>query len=345
MKIFNYSKFILFAIFVFFGFNSLFISKVYALDYTYDSIWAGRSSSSSSAFSINANSMINGSTQYYTPMAAKQDYLLVSYCASGKVTAVFSDSGQLGNQPYFIDSKTSCSAYGTSGTVYYSYFPVKYWNYTDNNNFAYIDTGTSYFRNWESYSVRVAFYGIQNVSGLDLSMAILANLESTEDKDYNSILNEIKNNQKNYTEELEQVQGSINQANGKLDDVNDNLSDLNNNLTNSDSSGASSDAGDFFNGFNTDTFGLTSIITSPLNLIKSITSSSCSSLKLPLPFVNKDLTLPCMNSIYQQYFGSFLTLYQTITFGFVAYWVCVRIFNLVKDFKNPEHDEVEVLDL
>lgn len=136
-----------------------------------------------------------------------------------------------------------------------------------------------------------------------------------------------------------------NQTNQNLEDINDSIGDLNSNITNSDSSGASSEAGDFFSGFNTDTFGLTSIITSPLNLIGSITSSSCSPLGLPLPYVNKSLTLPCMSSIYQKHFGSFLSLYQTITFGIVAYWVCVRIFNLVKDFKNPEHDQIEVLDL
>ena len=138
-----------------------------------------------------------------------------------------------------------------------------------------------------------------------------------------------------------QNQTIINQNN----QTNQNLENINDSLTNSDSSGASSDAENFFSGFNTDTFGLTSIITSPLNLIGSITGSSCSPLGLPLPYVNKSLTLPCMSSIYQKHFGSFLSLYQTITFGIVAYWVCVRIFNLVKDFKNPEHDEIEVLDL
>lgn len=128
-------------------------------------------------------------------------------------------------------------------------------------------------------------------------------------------------------------------------ETNEQLGNLNDNLTNDNVSGATSSAGNFFSGFETDTFGLTSIITAPLTLIQSITNSSCSSLGLPLPYVNKSIHLPCLSSIYQQYFGPFLTLYQTITFGIVAYWVCVRIFALVKDFKNPDHDEVEVLDL
>ena len=134
-------------------------------------------------------------------------------------------------------------------------------------------------------------------------------------------------------------------CNNKLDEQTNSINNLNDSLNNSDSSGATSEASEFFSGFTTDTFGLTSIITAPLNLIGSITSSTCTPLGLPLPYVNKTLELPCMSSIYSQYFGSFFTLYQTITFGIIAYWVCVRIFNLVKDFKNPDHDEIEVLDL
>lgn len=124
----------------------------------------------------------------------------------------------------------------------------------------------------------------------------------------------------------------------KIDAVNDTLKD-------DDTKGAQDSAGGFFNDFTTDTHGLTGIITAPLSLIKSITSSSCSPLVIPLPYVDKDLTLPCMGTIYSNYFGSFLSIYQLITFGIVAYWVCVRTFNLVKDFKNPDHDEIEVLDL
>jgi len=118
-----------------------------------------------------------------------------------------------------------------------------------------------------------------------------------------------------------------------------------NTLKDDNTTEASNEASEFFSGFETDTFGLTSIITAPLNLIGSITSSSCSPLGLEVPFVDSTLNLPCMTSIYERYFGSFLDVYQTITFGIIAYWVCVKIFALVKDFKNPDHDEIEVMDL
>lgn len=138
---------------------------------------------------------------------------------------------------------------------------------------------------------------------------------------------------------------SIEEVQQNIDEVKKQINDLNDSINNSDSSGASSSAGGFFEDFTTDTFGLTAVITAPLNFIKSLTSSSCKPLNIPLPFVDTNLTLPCMSTIYNQYFGGFYTLYQTITTGLIAYWVCVRIFNLVKDFKNPDHDEIEVMDL
>ena len=136
-----------------------------------------------------------------------------------------------------------------------------------------------------------------------------------------------------------------NQTNEKLDGLKDSQDKTNDLLEDDDTDEATNTAGDFFSGFESDTFGLTSIITAPLAIIQSITSSSCNELGLPLPYVNKNLTLPCMGTIYQNTFGNFLTVYQTITFGIVAYWICVRIFNKVKDFKNPEKDEIEVLEL
>lgn len=131
----------------------------------------------------------------------------------------------------------------------------------------------------------------------------------------------------------------------KLDDVNTSINDLNSSINDDDTSSAENQASSFFSNFTTNTHGLTSIITAPLSAIQSITSATCSPLVLPIPFVNQNLSLPCMRQIYVDNFGGFMTLYDTITFGIIAYWVLVRIFTLVKDFKNPEHDEIEVMDL
>lgn len=149
---------------------------------------------------------------------------------------------------------------------------------------------------------------------------------------------------------LQKILSAINQL--KIDEqiqqqkeTNQKLDELKDSITSSNTNESETQANSFFDNFDTDTYGLSDIISMPLTLIKSLTNSTCVSLKLTIPFVNKELNLPCMSSIYSQFFGSFFTLYQTVTFGFVAYWVSVRIFNLVKDFKNPDHDEIEVLDL
>ncbi len=149
---------------------------------------------------------------------------------------------------------------------------------------------------------------------------------------YSSSISGAINNQ---TEEITKGQQETNQQ----------LGDLNDNITNTDTSDANGSANDFFSGFESDDYGLTAIITAPLNFIKSITSSTCSPIGFPLPFVEKRAELPCMSAIYKEHFGSFLTLYQTITFGIVAYWVCVNTLATVRGFKDPDSDRIEVLDL
>ena len=64
-----------------------------------------------------------------------------------------------------------------------------------------------------------------------------------------------------------------------------------------------------------------------------------------MPFVNYPFELPCMSKIYHEHFSDIIKIYQTITTGLIAYWVCVNTFKLVKNFKDPNNDEIEVLDL
>lgn len=135
---------------------------------------------------------------------------------------------------------------------------------------------------------------------------------------------------------------AINNQTGVIKDQTDKINDT---LNNDNVDESLTEADSFFNDFTTNTHGLTGIITAPLNAIQSLTSKTCSPLVLPLPFVDKDLTLPCMREIYVDNFGAFMNLYDVITLGIISYWVMVRIFALVKDFKNPDHDEIEVMDL
>lgn len=151
---------------------------------------------------------------------------------------------------------------------------------------------------------------------------------------------ELKESVNSLTEQIEE-------SNKIQQDTNDIAKDTNDYLKDDDTTGATNEASDFFSGFDDNTHGLTAIITTPLNLIGSITSSQCSPLGLQVPFLesNNTLRLPCLSSIYNEYFGSALSIYQTVTFGLISYWVCVNVLNMVKGFKDPDKDQIEVMDL
>lgn len=193
-------------------------------------------------------------------------------------------------------------------------------NYQDNNN-------------WYNYRLRKS-------SGVFNNLVIVAiSYEVNELGIYTTEIEKIiENSGLASAESVDQVQQTVNQVEQEIQQTQDTI-------TNEDTTGAEDSASGFFNDFTTDTFGLTSIITAPLNAINSLISSTCSPLVLPLPYVDKNLSLPCMSVIYNQYFGAFFSIYQLITTGLISYYVIVRIFNLVKDFKNPDHDEIEVVDL
>lgn len=117
-------------------------------------------------------------------------------------------------------------------------------------------------------------------------------------------------------------------------------------MMDSNTTQAESDASDFFGNFTVeDTGGLSAIITAPLNTIQSLLSSTCTNLVLPLPFVNQNLTLPCMNDIYTTHFGAFFTLYQTIILAIISYRCIRSIFFDIKGFSDPDDDRIEVMDL
>lgn len=119
-----------------------------------------------------------------------------------------------------------------------------------------------------------------------------------------------------------------------------------NEMMNDTTTDAENEAADFFSDFDVpDVGGLSAIITAPLNTIQSLLSNSCSNLVLPLPFVNQNLTLPCLGSIYSQHFGAFFTLYQTIILAIVSYRCIRSIYFDIHGFTDPNDDRIEVMDL
>lgn len=129
----------------------------------------------------------------------------------------------------------------------------------------------------------------------------------------------------------------------KLDDTTSAINDVNNSINNSNVENGTGQG--FFDDFTSQDFGLSQIITIPLNTIQSLTSKSCVPLQVPIPFTNSNLSLPCMTEIYQNKLPTVYNLWKIVSFGIVAYLIAIDIFHIVKGFKDPESDKVEVLDL
>lgn len=116
-------------------------------------------------------------------------------------------------------------------------------------------------------------------------------------------------------------------------------------LTGDNVDGSLSTGNDFFNNFEQGDYGLVDVIKMPLTYIQQVTNGVCTPLSIPLPFVDNNLELPCVSSLFETYFSQFLTVYRIITDGIIAYWVCIWLYKLIMDLQDPEKNNIEVMDL
>lgn len=303
---------------------------------------------------ISSNSSISGQISFTNSVenvsTTTGNFAYVDICTTGYEPTLWITSnslGQLSPSTKWYKVNIACNVNGYKANVYRQIIFIANSEFqgqcsiaggTSRPCSANLSNGRLFSNTDYNVFMRLLHFGI--TEDIPLNDLIFDN-QTTQTTILNDILKSIKSDSSINQQIKENTEKQLEEQKKQLEEqkkTNDTLKDDN-------TQGAQDSAGGFFNDFTTDTHGLTAIITAPLSLITSITSKSCSPLVIPLPYVDKDLTLPCMGAIYSNYFGSFLSIYQVITFGIIAYWVCVRIFNLVKDFKNPDHDEIEVLDL
>ena len=130
-------------------------------------------------------------------------------------------------------------------------------------------------------------------------------------------------------------------TNEELENVNDNLEDLNNNITDEsppNTDGLSGAAGWLPAG------PVDSLINLPLAFFNSISrdlGSSCKPVNLPLPYVNKNLTLPCMSTFYDGIkINSFMDWVGLIASGFILFSYLLKLYKWVDDtltFRENNH--------
>lgn len=225
----------------------------------------------------------------------------------------------------FYKTNISCQYPGSSyqgGRILYIYGKTNHFN---NCGMAgtncYLSYTSSFYTNFSSWTLLNEEYSTSPIS-VDFSST---SMTDTFNNNTNNIINNNNNNFNKVIEENKKRQEYL--ENNKTDKTEEKGSDFIKNFKTSDPK------------------GISSIITLPLNFIKSLTTSSCKPLLLPLPFVTQKLTLPCMINVYRQISSEFLLIYQTITFGIISYLICLRFFFLIKNFKDPNSDKIEVVDL
>jgi len=305
-------------------------------------------------FSSNANShltTINGLTTYdissgvyFTHYAFLFDD---SSLQKGKTYHVeINLYGSLGDG-YFSFSKTNYVFYGSKnggelesiglinfhmdGTGIYRSLVFDFYLHDDFTSFnltTHNPEGTLYYQ--YSGSGKFGWYGFNLTKVADNEDAL---------KDQNNIIigqnSEIIDNQKETNQKLDKVEQAIL---GSSSAITDTIND-----TNVDD--AKGQASDFFVGFQDNDHGLSGVVTAPLEFLQSLTASQCTPLHFELPIVHNEVDLPCMKAIYEEHFGIFFTLWQSITTGLISYHVCINLYKKVRDLQNPKNDRIEVLNL
>ena len=122
------------------------------------------------------------------------------------------------------------------------------------------------------------------------------------------------------------INNSINDANNKLNDINSSINDS----SSPDLDALKNTAGWLPAG------PIDSILNLPLTLLNSLTtnlSKSCTPVELPLPYIDKTLTLPCLSTIYTQIEGLsvWINSIGVIASAFILFQYLMNLYKWVDD--------------
>lgn len=139
---------------------------------------------------------------------------------------------------------------------------------------------------------------------------------------------------------------SVDEVKKATDEVKEETKKTNDSLNNSDTSGAQSDVDSFFNGFDEgDTGSLMNLVKLPLKFL-NLLNNSCQAIELDTGVIGK-YRLECLSTtLYNQSgFSGLFNIIKLILNGVVMYGCIRKIISVVQKLKNPDDDEIEVMDL
>lgn len=247
-------------------------------------------------------------------------YAILTACGTGPLsfqmiqgqgTVIYMGYAELGG---------SCSAGQYTGTQYSYYFNLA--SYTDAGNGNSGINYSMYVSSDVPYNVWSTFRSLSYSSSSDFSTAVQNQT--------------IIQNQRTFTDNQEDLKKSQEETKKAIDD-------LDKNVTNSNVYGAEDTAGNFFSDFDvTDNGGISSIVTAPLVAIQAMLNNQCS--PLTATYKGKQVSLPCGSSFWSN-LGGIKTFLNIAIGGLLCYRIIVKLFKLIEDFKDPENDKVEVMNL
>lgn len=197
-------------------------------------------------------------------------------------------------------------------------------------------------------------YSTQDISIDYASQTIISSNQELIDKNNQLIAgqNNIYDKQVEANQKLEDIRKGQNniydkqvETNEKLDENTQATKDQTDTIKDSDTSGAQDSAGGFFNGFDTeDNGGLSSLITSPIKMLEKSTEK-CSTLHLTA--FDKDIPVPCGDELFwnKPDVQAFRTIWNCVIGGAALYLILSKVFKVIENLKDPEHDKVEVMKL
>lgn len=139
---------------------------------------------------------------------------------------------------------------------------------------------------------------------------------------------------------------SVDEVKQATNEVKQEIKSTNDTLNNADTSGAQNDVDSFFNGFDEgDTGSLMNLVKLPLKFLNSL-NNSCQAIELDTGFIGK-FRLECLSStLYNQSgFSGLFNIIKLILNGAIMYGCIRKIISVVQKLKNPDDDEIEVMDL
>ena len=251
----------------------------------------------------------------------------------------------------FISFTTTDSWWGISNTDYIPITPQGTYHLKFNSNLIHYMVDIYYYNSNKQYMSYSQTWNIDNITFTAPVNASYIRVGFSSNNYGNYTISNLTLNADNSAfcpygstiSKLDNIGGILGGLDTGISNVNDTITDTNDILT--DDSIDTTNSESFFSDFNNNMHGLSAIITLPLNALRSFANSSCSPLHIPIPFTNKYLDIPCMSSIYNTYIPTLYQLIQTLWYGILAYLALTDIFYMVKGFKDPDSDKIEVLDL